>query len=415
MFTRRHILSAILTISALHGYAGAQEAGKPAQAQQPAAVTAAPTTSGARFTAPGEALQLRLEVYTTSGERVYDSGPRPGGVLDWSAAGLADGQYISVLTVRDLKGRTARRLGAVALQSGAVSLSRLQPSELTAEQAQALKVDAAGDDSLAVLKEGKERAVTVTAHDGAAGQVTSTSGDLTLRTGDVFTGQEREQVRVTSDGRVGVGTAAPEDTLDVAGTIRARGGIRFADGTVLTSASQAQTTTPAAAGVSGETTTATASGTGTANRLARWLDGAGTLGDSNITESGGNVGVGTANPTQRFEVSGNTKFFAPAGSWTLGTAHHLFASGDGSPVGFQNTRADGGSGAHMYDNTGALRALFQWNNSGAANGNSLNFATAGSERITFATNLDQARMTIAGNGNVGGGTVAPQSTLQVSG
>ncbi len=48
----------------------------------------------------------------------------------------------------------------------------------------------------------------------------------------------------------------------------------------------------------------TASGTGTAGRLSKWLDGAGTLGDSALTDSGGNLGVGTITPQSALQVNG---------------------------------------------------------------------------------------------------------------
>ncbi|HLM56405.1 MAG TPA: tail fiber domain-containing protein [Pyrinomonadaceae bacterium] len=413
MLTRRHIISALLSLTFFHASASAQDA-QPSQAPAPA-VTAAATDAGARFTAPGEVLQLRLEVYAASGERVFDSGPRTGNVLDWKAEGVADGQYVSVVTVKGLDGRTSRRLGAVAVQSGKVSLSKLQPAQLSAEQSKALKVDAAGDDSIAVYKE-KERAVTVATHDGAAGQLTSTSGDLTLNTGDVFSGKEQERVRVTSDGKVGIGTSSPEEALDVAGTIRAQGGIRFADGSVLSSASQLKSpATVLAAAATGGTVQTDAAGAGTAGRLSKWVDGAGTLGDSAVSELNGNVGIGTTNPTQKFEMVGNSKYVAPAGSWVMGTAHHVFISDDGSPVGFQNTRPDAGSGAQMFDHTGAMRAFFQWHNQSAPNANTLNFATVQNDGITFTTNTYDARMTITGPGSVGIGTKTPSQKLEVVG
>ena len=43
-------------------------------------------------------------------------------------------------------------------------------------------------------------------------------------------------MRITPEGRVGIGTKTPEATLDVDGTIKARGGIQFEDGSVLSTA-----------------------------------------------------------------------------------------------------------------------------------------------------------------------------------
>jgi hypothetical protein len=206
-----------------------------------------------------------------------------------------------VLTAEDIEGGQSRRLSSVAVEGGRAALNKEGEEQLKVAYAQAIA--AAGIDqkeAAAAARAKKTNAVTVTAHDGTDGQVTSTSGALTFRTGDVFSGQEREQMRVTPEGRVGIGTDNPEDTLDVAGTIRARGGIRFDDGTVLTSASGLGSNSTSLVSTTNVTTgdipTANASGAGTSNKLAKWMDGAGTLGDSAIAESGGNIGIGTSSP-----------------------------------------------------------------------------------------------------------------------
>jgi hypothetical protein len=146
-------------------------------------------------------------------------------------------------------------MSSLLLQAGQLQLQNQKREEVTAAQTQSMESRRQGkkigmndgDDAISILREGKERAVVVSAHDGTDGEVSSTTGALTFRTGNVFSGEEKEQVRITPEGRVGIGTKTPEATLDVAGTIKARGGIQFDDGTVLSSAKNApQKDAPAA-------------------------------------------------------------------------------------------------------------------------------------------------------------------------
>jgi hypothetical protein len=133
-------------------------------------------------------------------------------------------------------------MAAISLQAGQLNLQK--GDEVTTAQMNTLETRRAGhktkvtdgDDAISILREGKERAVVVNAHDGTDGQVNSTSGALTFRTGNVFSNSEQEQMRITPEGRVGIGTKTPETTLDVAGTVRTTGGIQFGDGTTLSSA-----------------------------------------------------------------------------------------------------------------------------------------------------------------------------------
>src|SRR5437763_16045687 len=81
-FTKRQMLAALLALALLGGQAAAQTTQATSDATH---ATAAATEKGVRFTATGEVLQIRLEIYTDAGELVFDSGPRAGGVLDWKA------------------------------------------------------------------------------------------------------------------------------------------------------------------------------------------------------------------------------------------------------------------------------------------------------------------------------------------
>ena len=228
-------------------------------AQDPAATQAGPVSSvtgsvtpdgAVRMIAHGEALQIRMEIYSAAGELVSDTRFRNGNIIDWKQSdalqGMPDGAYLVVVTVKDFKGNLTQRIAALSLQAGQLQLQNQKRTEVTTAQMQSMQGRQGkktrindGDDAVSIFREGKERTVVVTAHDGADGQVSSTSGAITFRTGNVFASQETEQMRITPEGRVGIGTKAPETTLDVAGTIKARGGIQFADGSTISSAKDA--------------------------------------------------------------------------------------------------------------------------------------------------------------------------------
>jgi hypothetical protein len=111
----------------------------------------------------------------------------------------------------------------------------------------------------------------------------------------------KEQMRIMPDGKVGIGTQAPQQMLDVSGTAQMTG-FKMPTGAasdyVLTSDANGVGTWKAASG--GNLT-----GGGTQNHLAKWT-GSKALGDSNMYETaGGNFGIGTTSPGSRFEVRGN--------------------------------------------------------------------------------------------------------------
>ncbi|MBC7932595.1 MAG: hypothetical protein H7Z38_18705, partial [Rubrivivax sp.] len=314
MINRNRFAAAICALVLTLGVVFAQDEKTKEERRTSPNVVAAATDTGVRFTAPGTVVETRLEVFASSGEKVLDSGFRRGNVLDWSPAVGANGQsapqedeYLCVVTVRDLSGQLRQRLGVASLRSGKVRLKGTDARQLNAAQADALARGGGSevaeisdeDESLTILGDG-EAALTVVAHDGRDGQLTSTAGALTFRTGDLFAGRDKEQMRITPEGRVGIGTDKPEATLDVAGTVRASGGFRFSDGTRLNSMGGKLTFSDAA----GDPIPAPAAGTGTINRVAKWTEtgGAGNLGDSAIFESGGQVGIGTTAPEGVFHI-----------------------------------------------------------------------------------------------------------------
>jgi trimeric autotransporter adhesin len=301
-FIRRY--ASVLALSIIMTGAAAAQTTAP---RQTATVVPSATAEGLRFTAADSAAEMRLEIYAAAGGRVYDSGLRRGSILDVSAseaaqAGLTDGSYLFVVTTLDPNNRVRKSYGTVVVNNGRTEALPIVEEQLKSTQAAVAQSPA--QDGAATGDGEKTKAAIVSAHDGQDGQVTSTSGALTFRTGDTYKGEDREQMRVTPEGRVGIGTDRPEATLDVAGTIRARGGIQFEDGTTLTSAAALGARNTAVSIAADGNPTANASGTGTAGRLSKWMDGTGALGDSVITETGGKIGIGTTDPQSALHISG---------------------------------------------------------------------------------------------------------------
>jgi len=248
-------------------------------------VTAAPTKGGLRFTAVGNADKVRLEVYDTAGNLVLDTGFHSGSLLDWSAVDahgrvLADATYTCVITAHDLAGGLRVKQGNVTVRSGLAELELPDAGTLSPRSAQQ------DEEVLTTLAPDDAPALTLTAHDGNEGRVVSTRGALSFRVGNLFAGRDKELLRLD-----------PEGTIKVKGALEVGKGIRFADGTVQTSSGIGRLD---AAG----NFVPAASGSGTQNRLAKWLDNGGTLGDSAFFETDGNVGLGTTSPESLFHIAG---------------------------------------------------------------------------------------------------------------
>ncbi len=400
MTTRTFLSGLLLMLSvAVAAFAQAEQHGSRPEPGGPA-ITVSISAQGVRFVAPGGVRQMRVEVFNAGGDPVYNSDFQAGNVRDWTLRGkpgqrLADGAYLCVVTVRDLSGRLAVKQGTVLLQGGQASLQ-------LAEGQQVGQVEP--EKELNVVSDASPAAMTVTAHDGQEGQVTSTSGGLTFRTGDVFSGAEREHMRITPEGRIGVGTDKPEATLDVAGTIRARGGVVFEDGTVLMSAgkggkaSSSSGKADAAADGSGPNVAAI-SGNGTTGKITKWSDGpGGVVADSIITENTGKVGIGATTPINILEVRKDQAY-----SGTLASMTQLVVRND-SPTGF--------SAISIWGN-GSERGRYQYNSASP----NIFLTSIGQIPFYFGTN-DSVRMSIdgtTGNVGVGLGFAAATAKLDVAG
>lgn len=234
MFIRKRLIGGSLFVFLLATTALAQENRATIDTPQvpvPAAplVTATATAKRVRFVSPGTVVQLRLEVFNDTGQKIFDTELRGGNVLDWhlqDAAGerLPAGSYACVLTTKSLSGRLSQRVGLVTVNDENAAVSTVADAQLSLAQQQVIGAAVGpveGHAAFTVLPQSEAEAITAVTHDGAEGQLARTRGALSFRLGDFFAGKDKEQMRLTEGGRLGIGTSDPQAKLDVAGTIRA--------------------------------------------------------------------------------------------------------------------------------------------------------------------------------------------------
>jgi hypothetical protein len=342
-------------------------------------VTAAAVGDRVRITALSSAVQMHVEVYGAGGEKLFDQQINGGNVFDWhlqdeQVQRLAPGSYLCVVTVKSVSGKLTQRIGTVILAENSVSVQPADWNQLTAPQTQAIG-PVEGISSWTIARANEPQTPTVIAHDGTDGQMIRGRGALSFRLGNFFNGNDIEQMRLTEEGNLGIGTSQPQSKLDVAGVIRAERFLVVKPGTTV---GKAQTNDTAQTTDSAGSVQPLVSGTGTQNQIAKWTDNAGTLGNSVISETaGGNVGIGTANPLTKLQVVG--------GSLSIDADQPIRKAGDNAIVGYAS----------------ALPGITIGSGSP---GDKVIFNAGGGERLR-----------IDSNGNVGIGTANPLTKLQVVG
>jgi hypothetical protein len=412
------ILSFILTFCFIRT-AVAQD-GKPTELQKSTlTITAVAAGERVRFTAPSSVVQIRLEVYDSSGKKLFDNELRGGNVLDWhlqdgQAEPLADDTYLSVVTVKSLSGKIIQKIGSVTIEKNSASVQQVDPSQMTAQQSQAVG-PVEENSSVTVLKGDDNQTTTVIAHNGEDGLITRGRGALSFRIGDFYSGKDIEQMRLTAEGNLGIGITHPLVKLDVDGLVRASQGIVFPDGSIQYSAAT-KTYGPKSSlpdpsfqnlqsksGKKAGQEHIDAAGTGTLNFMAKWAEtgGSGTLQDSSIFDDGFNIGIGTSSPGGVFDLQRSSASDILQRLWNTGS---------------------GGAKLRYVASVGAtsqvqLTDLNEWLMSIAGNNQiGMQFRVRNTADPNTENGLAAAvRMTIARNGNVGIGTATPNGNLHVHG
>jgi hypothetical protein len=129
-------------------------------------------------------------------------------------------------------------------------------------------------------------------------------------------------------------------------------------------------------------------GTGTVNRVTKWTDAVGTLGDSAITEVGGKVGIGTQTPGSQLHLFGTANLDVFAGMGVNVTT--------GPAMNFGYAGASFGRGAGFFNMRPAPGAV------------------PPNPSLRFMTDNVQ-HMIITNTGEIGIGTLAPSDKLTVNG
>src|SRR5215510_10001415 len=108
-----------------------------------ATVTVSASGERVRFTAPESVVQIRLEIYSSSGKKLFDNEVRGGNVLDWhlqdnQAEPLADDSYLCVVTVKSISGKLSQKIGSVRVEKMSDSVQPVDATQITAQQAQSI-------------------------------------------------------------------------------------------------------------------------------------------------------------------------------------------------------------------------------------------------------------------------------------
>lgn len=176
------------------------------------------------------------------------------------------------------------------------------------------------------------------------------------------------------NGSVGIGTETPASKLDVAGAVQSTGfkmPTGASNGFILTSDASGVGTWQSVAGGGN------ISGSGTVGYLSKFT-GSTAIGNSVISETGGNIGIGTTSPSQKLDVNGSVRLADLYGGETNGVL----------AIVAQRSQATPGAALRLYTNDGADASTLRMEFTGGVTTsviNVLNSRMAVSEDVVSST------------------------------
>jgi hypothetical protein len=135
--------ASVLVLAVLSTAAAQDSAGTATQTSFLTITAVATGGERVRITAPSSIVQMHVEVYADSGERLFDQEIRGGNVFDWhlqdgQAQRLAPGVYVCVVTAKSVSGKLTQKIGRVTVGETAVGVQTADSPQLTVQQTQAI-------------------------------------------------------------------------------------------------------------------------------------------------------------------------------------------------------------------------------------------------------------------------------------
>lgn len=240
--------------------------------------------------------QVRLEIFGLLGERVYDSGFVEGSSIDWKLQDqqgqpAVSGTYAYTLTVKDQSGNVSAASNGKAILNTETGELTITASTLTINgDAIENTGDVYGPVRMRLQNQfGVNGALFE--QGGTVDLVDQVFRSLTQQRNFRFEARPPYSFLSAPEFQYGVHDD-PTFVIGDNGVLLRKGGIKFPDGTV-------QTTAGGGNGGGGLT------GSGTSGQVPLWATG-NTLGNSIVTQSNGNVGIGTTTPQSALEIRNDT-------------------------------------------------------------------------------------------------------------